>query len=171
MHALMIGLRLIHILLGVFWAGTIFFFGLFLEPTVRAAGPDGAKVMLGLKQRRYFDVMPVVALLTILSGLWLYWRVSGGFNVMWVASRMGTSITTGAAAAIAAFVVGVFVLRRTVLQVFALMPVAQQLPEGPQRAAAMEQIQRLRRRLTVSGRWVAALLAVAVGGMAVARYL
>ncbi len=41
MHAVMIALRLLHILLGVFWAGTLFFIVTFLEPSVRAAGPEG----------------------------------------------------------------------------------------------------------------------------------
>ncbi len=48
----MVAMRLIHIGLGVFWAGAIFFIVLFLEPSVRAAGPDGARVMQGLQQRR-----------------------------------------------------------------------------------------------------------------------
>jgi uncharacterized membrane protein len=34
----MIILRLIHILSGIFWVGTAFFFVLFFEPTIKAAG-------------------------------------------------------------------------------------------------------------------------------------
>ena len=171
MHALLVALRLIHILLGVFWAGTIFFMALFLEPSVRAAGPDGAKVMQGLMQRRYFNIMPLIALLTILSGLALYWHVSGGLEPTWMRSRLGMSLTFGAVAAMVGFVIGVFVMRPIALRLFALGPAAQQLPEGPEKAAAMAELQRLRGRAMVSGRWVAALLGVAVTGMAVARYL
>jgi hypothetical protein len=61
MNTFMITLRLVHIALGVFWAGTIFFFVMFLEPSVRAAGPDGARVMQGLQKRQFLNVMPVIA--------------------------------------------------------------------------------------------------------------
>jgi hypothetical protein len=44
---------------------------------VRDAGPDGTKVMQALQKRRYLDVMPAVALLTLVSGFWLYWRTFG----------------------------------------------------------------------------------------------
>jgi len=41
----MLILRVIHILLGIFWVGTALFFVLFFEPTIRAAGPAGGAVM------------------------------------------------------------------------------------------------------------------------------
>ena len=80
MHAVMIVLRLVHILLGVFWAGTLLFVATFLEPSLRAAGPEGGRVMQRLLQRRYLDIMPVIAALTIATGLILYWVVSGGLT-------------------------------------------------------------------------------------------
>ena len=52
MDITMVVMRTVHILLGVFWAGTFFFVVLFLEPSVRAAGLDGAKVMKGIQERR-----------------------------------------------------------------------------------------------------------------------
>lgn len=61
MRELTIFLRLVHITLGVFWAGTIFFVVLFLAPSVRAVGPDGARAMKALQQRHFMNVMPLVA--------------------------------------------------------------------------------------------------------------
>lgn len=171
MHALMIALRLLHILSGVFWAGTLFFIVTFLEPSVRAAGPEGGRVMQRLQQRHYLDIMPVIAGLTILSGLALYWRVSVGFSVEWVTSPLGLSFTVGGLAAIVAFVVGVFVMRAAALRAGALGQSLEQLTQGPAREAQLAQVQALRRRAATSARWVAALLAIGVIGMAVARYL
>lgn len=171
MHALMVALRLVHIVLGVYWAGALFFIATFLEPSVRAAGPEGAKVMRGLLERRYFEILPAVAGLTILSGLALYWQVSGGLNAAWLGSRLGLSLTLGAAAALVAFVIGVVVMRPASLRIFALGQAVQQRPEGAARDVQLAEIQRLRQRTTASVRWVATLLAVAVIGMAVARYL
>ena len=65
MDPLLIVLRLLHITLGVAWAGTIFFVVLYLEPSVRAAGPAGGAVMKGLQERRLMVVLPIVAFLTL----------------------------------------------------------------------------------------------------------
>jgi len=80
MDPLLIVLRVVHVVGGVFWGGAILFVVHFLEPAVRDAGPDGAKVMQALQKRRYLDVMPVVAALTVVSGYWLYWRVFGRWH-------------------------------------------------------------------------------------------
>lgn len=164
-------LRVIHILCGVYWAGALLFVATFLEPSVRASGPDGAKVMQAIMQRRFLDIMPAVALLTILTGLELYRRVSGGFDPAWIGTGYGTSITVGAVAALVAFTIGVSVLRPAAKRLGPLAQSAQQLPEGAERESRLAEIQRLRQRSAVAGRLVATLLAVAVVGMGAARYL
>ena len=72
--------RIIHVLGGVIWVGSMFFVSVFLIPAMTEAGPDAAKVSAALNRRNWMVVVPVIALLTILSGLWLYWRASSGFN-------------------------------------------------------------------------------------------
>ncbi len=171
MNTFMITLRLVHIVLGVFWAGTIFFFVIFLEPSVRAAGPDGARVMQGLQRRGFLNILPLIAGLTILSGIALYWRVSAGLNPTWITSSVGISLTVGGLASVLAFVIGVFVMRRAALRAAALGAALQQSPNGPAQDALQAEIQALRLRARTSARWVAALLAIAVATMAVGRYL
>lgn len=170
MNILMIAMRLVHIVLGVFWAGTLFFFVTFLEPSLRAAGPGGAPVMQGLIKRGYLNILPTIAGLTILSGLVLYWRLSGGLTPGWITSSYGFSLTLGGVASIVAFTIGVFVMRRAALRIVALAGQAQS-GGGAESEQIMEEIQALRVRARVSARWVAALLAVAVAAMAVARYV
>lgn len=171
MDPLMPVLRVIHIVLGVYWAGTIFFVVTFLEPVARGAGPAAGPVMLGLRQRRYFEILPAVAALTILSGLVLLWKVSGGLSGTWMGSRAGMTLQIGATAALVGFAIGAGVMRPATLRAMDLMPTAQQLPEGPERGARMEEIQALRLRARTAARWVGGLLLIAVGAMAVARYL
>ncbi len=171
MDPVMIILRLVHIGLGVFWAGAMFFFVIFLEPSVRAAGPDGARVMQGLQQRHYLIVLPVLAGLTILSGIALYWRVSFGLTTGWITTRFGFSLTVGGVASLLAFAIGVLVMRRAALRMASLGSVLQQSSEGGARETMMAEIQALKGRARTSARWVAALLAIAVATMAVARYL
>lgn len=165
MDPMLVAMRLLHVGLGVFWAGALIFIALFLQPSVRDAGPDGAKVMAGIMRRRFLDIMPVVALVTILSGLWLYWRASAGFQPAYMGSPMGTTIGIGALAALAAFGIGVGVMRPAVKRAAALSQGA------PPDDAGMAAAQALRARAATAGRIVAALLAVAVIAMAVARYV
>jgi hypothetical protein len=164
-------LRLIHIVCGVYWAGTLMFVATLLQPSVADAGPEGGKVMQALLRRRYLEILPVIALLTILSGLELFRRISGGFRMSWIGTRPGMTLTIGVLAALVAFTIGMSVLRPAAKSVGPLAQKAQQLPEGPDRDALLAEVGRLRRRTALGGRWVAALLAIAVIGMAAFRYV
>ena len=93
MDPTLILLRLVHVLCGVFWAGALMFVVTFLEPSIRASGPEGAKVMRALIQRKYLNWIPILAAITILSGLWLMWIVSGGFAGAWFKSGAGMTLT------------------------------------------------------------------------------
>ncbi|HEX9579827.1 MAG TPA: hypothetical protein VF970_01855 [Gemmatimonadales bacterium] len=166
----MIVMRILHVGLGVFWAGALIFAALFLEPSVRAAGPEGGKVMQALLQRGFLNIMPVVAFLTIVSGIGMYSVVDPSFR-MWMFSGFHFALAFGGLVSIVAFVIGVFVMRPTVLKAGALAQAAAQVPEGPGREAQMAEAQRLRRRAAVLGRVVAGLLSVTVLAMAVARYV
>ncbi|MEE8062460.1 MAG: hypothetical protein V3T16_11555 [Gemmatimonadales bacterium] len=163
-------MRVLHILLGVFWAGTLIFNAIYLQPSLRDAGPDAAKVAAGLMRRRFLDVMPLAAAVTILSGLWLYWLVSGGFQVAYMRSATGMTIGLGAVAAIVAFTIGVAIMRPAMLRAAALSQAAAQAA-APERDAQLTEAQALRARAGVAGKYVAALLVVAVVAMAIARYV
>jgi hypothetical protein len=156
--------------LGVFWAGVMVFNALFLGPAIRDAGPDGAKVMAGLMRRRMLDVVPAAAVLTIVSGLWLYWRVSGGLAPAWIHSPVGMAYNLGGLAAIVGFAIGITVLRPSVLRAAALGQAAAQAAPA-ERDMQLAQVQALRQRAAAAGSWVAALLTVAVLTMAAGRYL
>ena len=171
MDVTVILLRLVHVLCGVFWAGALMFVVLFLEPSIRASGPEGAKVMRALIQRKYLNVIPIIGALTILSGLWLMWIFSGGFAAAWFKSGAGLVLTLGSVAAFVAFMIGVHVLRPTVLRIGPLAQAAAEAPPGAEKDAKLGQVQALRRRALMSGRWVGSLLAVAVVAMGIARYV
>jgi hypothetical protein len=171
MDWVIVTMRVVHVVLGVFWAGTLIFVALFLVPAVREAGPEGARVMAAIQRRRFLDVMPLVALATLLSGLWLYWRMSAGFRWGWMTTPMGSSLGIGGLSATLAFIIGVGVMRPATLQAGALARDAAEMPDGPERAARMAQVQALRGRSVRAGRVVAVLLALATALMAVARYL
>jgi uncharacterized membrane protein len=169
MDPILIVLRIVHIVGGVFWAGAILFVVHFLEPAVRDAGPDGARVMQALQKRRYLDVVPAVAALTVLSGFLLYWRTFGRFFPGAGASATEIALGLGALAALVGLVIGVTRLRPAALRLGALgVELAGAAPD--RRSALEEEMGRVRLRLRRSGRAVAHLLGVAIVAMAVARY-
>lgn len=162
--------RLLHIVLGAFWVGALLFNAIFLLPALGDIGPDAAKVGAGLQRRRLMTVMPIVALLTILSGFWLYWRVSGGFASGYMGSPQGQTLGAGAVATLVAWVIGLAVVRPSMNRVGELgQRIAQAAPT--EREALLAEVAAARQRSTTSGRWVAGLLTLALAAMAVARYV
>ena len=170
MDLTLVVMRLLHVGLGVFWVGTMVFNAVFLGPSVRDAGPDGAKVMGGLLRRRFMDVMPVVAILNLLSGFWLYWKMSGGFEPAYMRSATGMTFGTGGALAVIAFVIGLLVVRPSMLKAMALGPMIVQA-QPQEKESLMAQAQRYRSKAMGAGRVVALLLGLAAAAMAVGRYV
>lgn len=167
---MLIALRIVHIVTGVFWAGAIFFIVSFLLPTFKTVGPDAGKVFAELRRRGMFNWLPTIALLTVLSGLWLYMiRMQG--STSWAAGREGSTLGLGAAAAIVAFLIGTFVMRPSTLKAADLAGRATGMPAGAEKEAMMAMVQRLRARSGMAARAAAGLLLVTVVAMAIARYL
>jgi hypothetical protein len=77
----------------------------------------------------------------------------------------------GAAAAIIAFVIGISVMRPSMMKAGALAQAVSQLTDAAARDARQAEIQRLRARAASAANWVAWLLVISVAAMAVARYL
>jgi uncharacterized membrane protein len=163
-------LRLLHVGLGVFWAGTIFFMVSYLDPAIRATLPASAVIPQQLMQRKFMVVLPITALVTILSGIALYWRDSGGMVPGWTSTPLGMTLSIGGASAIIGFLIGVFILRAAQMRMMALGPQMQKA-EGPEKERLMNEIVALRGRATAALRAVATLLGITVVCMAVARYV
>lgn len=171
MDLLMIVLRLFHIFAGIFWVGTTFFLEGFLQPTVRAAGPEGGQFMQRLvRNTRITQVMPLVALLTTLSGVLMFWRASGELYGPWLASARGVVLTVGSLAGIAAFVIGLFFqspASRRMAQLAGQIAAAGG-PPTPEQGMELEAMQR---KLAQGSLYTTVLMVIAVVGMAAARYL
>jgi uncharacterized membrane protein len=169
-NTLQIALRLVHIVGGSFWVGWVVYNALFLFPAVRDAGPDGAKVSAGIMKRRFAEITPIVALLTIGSGVWLYARASVGFDAAYLRSAPGLAFGIGGAISMLAFLIGWFVMRAAMLRTAELVRLSES--GGPsERATTMATVQMLRARAARAGGQVAILLTVSAALMAVARYL
>jgi len=171
MSAELIVLRLVHILGGTFWLGSGLFTTFFLMPALGRVGPAGAGPVMGaLQQRRLFTVLPVVAVLTILSGARLFQIVSAGFAPAYMSSRTGQTFLWSGIAAIVAFLLSLVVARPAALRAGQLGAAMASLPVE-QRAVRGAELERLKRRAGLASIVTMVLLIGAAAGMAVARYL
>src|SRR6476659_9687080 len=111
MKAELLTLRIIHILGGIFWVGSMIFTTFFLAPVIGSSPPLAGQVMAGLQKRRLFILLPFVALTTIASGLRLLSIDSIGFSGAYFSTPTGRTFATSAVAATLAFLLSMFVSR------------------------------------------------------------
>lgn len=169
--SLILIMRLVHIISGVTWAGGAFMLTTIVTPAVQASGPAGGQVMQQITgPRKLSGYLTAVAILTTLSGLYLFDVRSNHFNMEWISSSAGIMLSIGALAGVAAFLHGAFVTGRLTRKASELGKelAASQGPPPPEKLAAMAELQR---KLVLNGRISAILLLIAVGGMSVTGYV
>ena len=162
--------RLVHVVLGAFWVGAILFVAIFLEPSVRETGPESGKVMGALTRRGFMPVMITVGTVTVLTGIYLLWWLSGGFQPGFMGSLSGVLLSTGGLVGILALGVGLFVSRPALLRMGQVMTRVDQAG-GPPSEADQALLAGLRNRLRLGARLAGALLLLAVGLMAVGPHV
>jgi uncharacterized membrane protein len=170
MAVLIITLRVIHIFGGMFWVGFAFFNIGFLQPTVKATGVEGQKTMQYLTRKtRLLSTVYATATLTMLSGLIMYWILSG-FRLAFIRSGHGLVLTVGSIAGIIAWIYAVVVIRGIFKQMQTIGEdvQAQSSPPTPDQAA---QLQALAARLGKVGQVALVFLVISLLGMATARYV
>lgn len=163
-------LRVFHIMTGVFWAGTLFFMVSFLQPAMKDSMPESGKVMGALRARGLLNKLPIIALVTIISGFWMFAIRSGG-TTNFGQSREGMAFGIGGLAAVIAFLVGFFIMRPATLRAGDAGAAAAQLPAGAEKDAKMAEAGQNRMKSVMAARLVATLLGITVLTMAVAKYI
>ena len=166
----LIFLRIVHIVSAIFWAGGVMYLALFIAPAVRALGPDGGKFMQQLSRtNRMPMIMTIAATLTVVGGVLLIERLSGGFTPEWFGTPHGIVISIGATFAIIAYCIGLFVNRPTVEKIAVIGKAAAE-KGGPPSPEQMAALQKLRTRLFSAINITAFLVLAAAIAMSVARY-
>lgn len=165
---LMMVLRLLHIGAGVFWVGSVFFLNFFAIPALQAAGADGPR-FTGLLMRggRVQRALIHSGLVTIVSGLVIYWRFIAETEGAWARSTPAMGYGVGAIAAIIAFLIGITVNAPAARRLQAIGAAPGGAPSAEQQAEAA----RIRARMASASRITLVLLVAAVISMSVSRYL
>jgi uncharacterized membrane protein len=154
--------RAIHVMSGVTWAGTAFVLATVIAPVSVPKGSDAPGPLLGIVARRAGALSGVAAVLTVLSGIFLFAILHPHDN-----SVSGLVLKSGATAALLALAVGLLISRPAGLGIARLHA---SLDGTALSQEAVQQLSRLRTRTVLSARVAAALLAFSVLAMAVFRY-
>jgi uncharacterized membrane protein len=171
MDWLMLVLRIIHIGNAVFWAGGVFITSMVLLPTVQAIGPAGGTFMREFVGVRKFPVRVMVsALLTIGSGLWLYYLDNSRSAGSFASSRQGMTYGVGAVFALVTLVPGLAIMKPASAKIVALGDTirAGGGPSTPEQTAEMA---RLQARMRMGARAATITLGISLLSMAIGRYV
>jgi hypothetical protein len=164
-------LRLLHIVVGAFWVGTVVFVALFLMPSLRAVGPGAAPVMAHLVQvRRLPIVLLTSAWITLLSGAALAWHDAGPLGFRWFSVGPGRVFGLGAVLALVATLIGMAINLPSARRI-SMITSRSQSAGGPPSAEEQLELGRLQGRMSKASNAAAVLLVLALMAMAVARYV
>lgn len=169
MNAEILVLRLIHVLGGVFWVGTAVFMSLYLIPAATQAGPAGAQVLANLAKRKLMVALPIIAVLTILSGVRLMQIVSSGFAPGYFRTGSGHTYAISSVLAILALIIGITISRPAHLKAARLSQSV--ASDQTSKELIQAEIGTLLKRATMATNIVTILVILAAAGMAIARYM
>jgi len=163
-------LRLIHIVAGVFWVGATLSLVRFIIPSIAATGAAGGAVMREIVRRRMSAALAASGGVTALAGLGLYGFDQAGSGGGWARTPFGITISIGALLGIAALIIGSVRARPAALKLAALEEKVA-AAGGPPPADLVAEMGRLRDQLTSGTIHAAVLMVLATAAMAIARYV
>ncbi len=164
---LVIVLRLVHIISGVFWVGSGLVMFFFIGPTLGATAEAGQKFAQHLMTKtRFTAILTTSAILTVLAGAVLYWRDTDGLSSNWMHTSQGLGFGVGAFFGLIGLVFGAMVGSTN----GALARLGSQI-QGKPTPDQMAQIGALRKRLSLVSPINAYSLIIATLLMAISRYL
>jgi hypothetical protein len=165
-----VAVRALHILVAALWVGAGLFLTLFLMPTLRQLGTGGGPVHDGLERRGMGGFMAAIAVLTVLSGVWLYWQMTSGFDRGVIASNRGIMYGLGGLAGLLAAIIGGAFIGRGLKQIRELGRRLAELADDAERDAHLQMLARLRRRTARASQCDSVLLVAALLLMTLGHY-
>ena len=166
-----LAVRAAHVLLAAIWVGSVAFMVFFVMPASRETGPAAGPMMAAIARRGLNGFMGALGGLTVVTGFYLYWRFTGGFDPALSATRAAMVFGTGGIAGLISVIVGGAVVGRNMAKMAALAGRARELPEGAERARLTTEANAARDRGVAGARIVLVLQLIAVLCMAIGHYV
>lgn len=171
MDPILILLRVTHIGAAMIWFGGAVLGTFYFSPIGKALGPAAQPFFDAAEKRGFGILFPTAATLTVLSGLGLYWRDSGGLQLAWITSPSGLAFTAGGLAAVVSLVGGFILIGPSMAEQSAVNNELALVGGGPPDAYQQARLDRADRRMQLATRIDFPLIAFAALTMAVGRYL
>ena len=168
--ALFLSLRAAHVLLAAVWVGATVFTSILLMPVIEGSGPVGGQIMQNLEKKGMTAFFAAMGGTTVLTGIYLYWRFTGGFSPEVSSSHAGMAFGIGGVCGILAVIIGGSVIGRSSRRMLAVM---EQVPSASaaQKATLLQEAETLRGRMKTFGSIVLLLQIIALLTMAVGHYI
>jgi len=163
--------RVLHVLLAATWLGATVFTTFLLMPVVESSGAAGGQVMIGLNKKGLTAFFASMGGLTVLTGIYLYWRFTGGFDPVISRSNAGMAYGIGGVAGLLATIFGGAIVGRSAKGMVALMEQLPTITDGARKAAIMQEASALKGKMTTWGMVVLLLQVVATVLMALGHYI
>ena len=170
-HEVLPYIRLVHILFGVIWAGANIFLTLFIYPAAQKSGKAGNEFLKILPKTNNMPMfMTITGLITIVSGIWMIYYLSGGSYISYFYSSFGKCILAGGICTIIAFLNGILVIRQSGLKLDKIGMELEKKNEAPT-IEVLKRIDVLSNRIIKATAIEAILLFAATLLMAIGRYI
>jgi uncharacterized membrane protein len=160
--------RLLHVLFGVFWVGSVFFTMLILKPRLTKLGPMFEKPVMAAIMPRVVPAMFVSAIIVFISGSILTYNMRAGDIGSLLTTSWGVMIFLGIIATVGAIIVGLGGLTPTGIQLGKISGELNGQPPTPAQAASLD---RLGRRMDLLERFDFVLVLFALVTMPLARFV
>ena len=169
-NVLFLPLLVLHVLLAAVWIGSTVFMTFFVMPVFEQAGPAGGQMMVALNRKGLSAFFGALGGTTVLTGIYLFWRFTGGFDPVVSGSRAGIVYSIGGLAGLIAVVIGGSIVGRSARKAVELIEQATKLSET-EKKARLQQVATLSQRMKSAGAIVIVLQVVALALMAIAHYV
>jgi uncharacterized membrane protein len=168
--AVLMLLRIIHIVGGVIWVGGVVAIAGFILPAARAVGPAAGPVMNQLVRVRKLPLyMLITGWLTVIAGFILYGRLGMLAGPAWFATPAAQVFGVGGVLGLVVVLMGTFINLPTSRRIAAI-GAQMQAADGSPSAESQLEMQRLQLRLKRASETAAVLLILATISMSIARY-
>lgn len=163
-------LRVLHILVAAWWAGAAGLLAVVVMPAVSDAGAAGGPFLASLHRRKLHVFMAASAILTVLSGIWLYWVLTTGFDPAVVWSRRGLVFGIGGIFGLLALIIGGSIIGPGFARLAELAGQTGAMPEA-ERAAHAQHLSTIQQRTMLASKSALALIVIALVLMSMGHYV
>lgn len=164
-------MRAAHVLLAAIWFGAVTANAFFVIPALQEARAAGGQMMTILTRRGYITFLQAVSGIVTLTGVYLYYHLTQGFDPVASASMPARVFGAGGVAGLIASFVGPMFVGRNLKKIGALMARASSMADGPEQGALIAQVAGLSAQAHRWSQITLALMTIALLTMSVGHYV